>query len=371
MNKSNYMERMRQYQEGSFKGMTTAQRKDRYIKDVGKQAYNEAYTKAFEEDRNRTYGLFTRQYIPNKLTSESDKVAKPIALEARKSAVTKASDKFDEVTKYDDMLGRATNPYKYQPINPYKYQPGGMRMYGDPRLGDQTFSNIVYQESEAGKEEALKKQMEEAQADNTAMEEANAALQRDYAIGNRIEASGQTALRAGAQGLKNLVTPEVGKTVAKEVGKAAADPLLGQTPNWAASMIPNAAGETASLASGTASAAAKGALTDAATGAVTDAATGAATNAAFTPSVNIAAEAGTNLATDAAGKSLGKLGTFAAKYANPQHFAKVSPYAIAWFLQLATSDCAAARSIKTCGIIHIDTLMTQWHKFLFGHLWIN
>ena len=104
-----------------------------------------------------------------------------------------------------------------------KYQPGGMRMYGDPRLGDQTFSNIVYQESEAGKEEALKKQMEEAQADNTAMEEANAALQRQYAIGNRVEASGQTALQAGAQGLKNLVTPEVGKTVAKEVGKAAAD----------------------------------------------------------------------------------------------------------------------------------------------------
>ena len=194
----------------------------------------------------------------------------------------------------------------------YKYQPGGMRMYGDPRLGDQTFANIVYQESEAGKQEALKKQMEEAQADNTAMEEANAALQRDYAIGNRVEATGQSALRAGAQGLKNLVTPEVGKTVAKEVGKAAADPLLGQTPNWAASMIPNAAGETASLASGTAAAAA----------------TPAATNAAFTPSVNIAAEAGTNLASKSPGM-FGKLGQSVIANANPQHFAKVSPYAIA------------------------------------------
>ena len=163
-----------------------------------------------------------------------------------------------------------------------KYQPGGMRMYGDPRLADQTFSNIVYQESEAGKEEALKKQMEEAQADNTAMEEANAALQRDYAIGNRIEASGQTALRAGAQGLKNLVTPEVGKTVAKEVGKAAA----------------------------------------------TDVATDAATKAAFTPSVNIAAEAGTNLASKSPGM-FGKLGQSFIANANPQHFAKVSPYAIA------------------------------------------
>jgi len=193
-----------------------------------------------------------------------------------------------------------------------KYQPGGMLMYGDPKLGNQTFSNIVYQESEAGKEEALKKQMEEAQADNTAMEEANAALQRNYAIGNRIEASGQTALRAGAQGLKNLVTPEVGKTVAKEVGKTAADPLLGQTPNWAAAMIPNAAGETASLASGTAAAAA----------------TPAATNAAFTPSVNIAAEAGTNLASKSPGM-FGKLGQSFIANANPQHFAKVSPYAIA------------------------------------------
>jgi len=196
----------------------------------------------------------------------------------------------------------------------YKYQPGGMRMYGDPKLGDQTFANIVYQESEAGKQEALKKQMEEAQADNTAMEEANAALQRQYAIGNRVEASGQTALQAGAQGLKNLVTPEVGKTVAKEVGKAAADPLLGQTPNWAAAMVPNAAGETASLASGTAAAAA------------TDVATDAATKAAFTPSV--VGPTGTNLASKSPGM-FGKLGQSFIANANPQHFAKVSPYAIA------------------------------------------
>jgi len=270
------MERMRQYQKGSFKGMTTAERKDRYIKDVGEQAYNKAYDKAFEKDRNSGFGSRSRGYIPYKLTSESDKVAKPIALAARKSAVTKGSDRFDQVTRYDDMLGRATNPYKYQP--------GGMRMYGDPKLGDQTFANIVYQESEAGKEEALKKQMQEAQADNTAMEEANAALQRQYSIGNRIEASGQTALQAGAKGLLRL----------------AEDPLKGQTPDWASAMIPNAAGETASLASGTPAAAA----TDAATGALTDA------------------------ATDAAGKGAGKLGAFASKYVNKAHAKAVSPYAI-------------------------------------------
>jgi len=205
------MERMRQYQKGSFKGMTTAERKDRYIKDVGEQAYNKAYDKAFEEDRNRTYGLFKRQYIPYRLTSESDKVAKPIALAARKSAVTKGSDRFDQVTRYDDMLGRATNPYKYQP--------GGMRMYGDPKLGDQTFSNIVYQESEAGKEEALKKQMEEAQADNTAMEEANAALQRQYSIGNRIEASGQTALQAGKKSLLEIAEKTGTDAATKGAGK--------------------------------------------------------------------------------------------------------------------------------------------------------
>ena len=280
MAKNNYMERMRQYQKGSFKGMTTAQRKDRYIQDVGKQVYDKAYDKAFEEDRNRTYGLFTRQYIPYKLTSESDKVAKPIALEARKSAEAKASDKFDEVTRYDDMLGRATNPYKYQP--------GGMRMYGDPKLGNQTFSNIVYQESEAGRQEALKEQMKETQADTTAMEEANAALQRQYSIGNKIEATGQSALQAGAKGLLKL-----------------ADPLKGQTPNWSAAMIPNAAGETASLASGTIA------------GAATDAATDAA------------AELATNAATDVASKGAGKLATFASKYVNPQHAKAVNPYAIA------------------------------------------
>lgn len=166
-----------------------------------------------------------------------------------------------------------------------KYQPGGMLMYGDPKLGDQTFSNIVYQESEAGKQEALEEQMKEAQADNTAMEEANAALQRNYAIGNRIEATGQSALQAGKKGLLKL----------------ASDPLKGQTPNWSAAMIPNAAGETASLASGTVA------------GAATDAATGLATDAA----------------TDVASKGAGKLATFASKYVNPQHAKAVNPYAIA------------------------------------------
>ena len=154
-----------------------------------------------------------------------------------------------------------------------KYQPGRMRMYGDPKLGDQTFSNIVYQESEAGKQEALEEQMKEAQADTTAMEEANAALQRQYSIGNKIEASGQSALQAGAKGLAKLVTPEVGKAAATT-------------------------------------------------------ATDVATNAAFTPSVDIAAKAGTNLASKSPGM-FGKLGQSVIANANPQHFAKVSPYAIA------------------------------------------
>jgi hypothetical protein len=56
---------------GKVKGMTTAQRKEEYVKEKGKKAYNKAYDKAFEKDRNKTYGLFTRQYIPYKLASES------------------------------------------------------------------------------------------------------------------------------------------------------------------------------------------------------------------------------------------------------------------------------------------------------------
>lgn len=203
MGKSNYMERMRQYQKGSFKGMTTAERKDRYMKDVGEQAYNEAYDK--------TYKPFKKQYLPYKLTSEVSELATFRGNDAKKSASAKASKKFDQATRYDDMLGRATNPYQYQP--------GGMRMYGDPTLGNQTFSNIVYQESEAGKEEALKKQMEEAQADNTAMEEANAALQRQYSIGNRVEASGQTALQAGKKSLSEIAEKAGTDAATKSAGK--------------------------------------------------------------------------------------------------------------------------------------------------------
>jgi hypothetical protein len=103
---------------GKVKGMTTAQRKEEYVKEKGKKAYNKSYDKAFEKDRNKTYGLFTRQYIPYKLASESDKVAKPIAKKSRKKAELNASKKFDQVTRHDDLLGRSTNPDK-------KYKKGG------------------------------------------------------------------------------------------------------------------------------------------------------------------------------------------------------------------------------------------------------
>lgn len=119
LNKLGYTHNKPKYNDGGkVKGMTTAQRKEEYVKEKADKVYDKAYDKAFKKDRNKTYGMFTRQSIPYKLTSESDKVAKPIALKAKKSAENKASKKFDKNTKYDDLLGRATNPDK-------KYENGG------------------------------------------------------------------------------------------------------------------------------------------------------------------------------------------------------------------------------------------------------
>lgn len=292
--RSSYMERMRTYQEG---GMNTAQRKDRYMQDLINQQQEE---QELQNQANRpaiaSYyrGDITDPNYFDKKSKATDAAIKRLS-ENREQNVyqpqrEKAKVKFDEATRYNDMLGRATNPYQYQA--------GGLNqtaMYGDPRMSDQLMQNIIYEQSDNQK--ALEEEARRAEeGDAIARAEAEQALQRQYAIGNRIEATGQSALRAGAQGL----------------AKIAADPLKGQTPNFAGAMIPNAADATASLSSGTA-AAAKGALTDAATGAVTDAAT----------------DAVTDVATDAAAKGLGKLGTFASKYTNVGHAKAFSPYAIA------------------------------------------
>lgn len=104
-NKMGYMK-----EGGKVKGMTTAQRKEEYVKEKGKKAYNKAYDK--------TYKPFKKQYLPYKLTSELSELATFRGNDAKKSASAKASKKFDQATKYDDLLGRSTNPDK-------KYKKGG------------------------------------------------------------------------------------------------------------------------------------------------------------------------------------------------------------------------------------------------------
>jgi len=150
------MERMRQYQKGSFKGMTTAERKDRYMQDLINQQQDEQ--ELLNQENRPAVSSYYRGDMrdPNyfdKKSKATDAAIKRLSKNREQNVYQpqreKAKVKFNEATRYDDMLGRATNPYQYQP--------GGMRMYGDPKLGDQTFSNIVYQESEAGKEEALKR----------------------------------------------------------------------------------------------------------------------------------------------------------------------------------------------------------------------
>lgn len=95
---------------GKVKGMTTAQRKEEYVEEKGKKAYKKSYDK--------TYKPFKKQYLPYKLTSELSELATFRASNAKKSSEDKASKKFDKNTKYDDLLGRATNPDK-------KYENGG------------------------------------------------------------------------------------------------------------------------------------------------------------------------------------------------------------------------------------------------------
>ena len=104
-NKMGYMKK-----GGKVKGMTTAQRKEEYVEEKGKKAYKKSYDK--------TYKPFKKQYLPYKLTSELSELATFRASNAKKSAEDKASKKFDKNTKYDDLLGRSTNPDK-------KYKKGG------------------------------------------------------------------------------------------------------------------------------------------------------------------------------------------------------------------------------------------------------
>lgn len=107
------------------KGMSTAERKERYMNTLKEK--QDAEKKALREKNasglRRSYGstrLFgpsleeTAKFVSGALDNFEAKQEEKKYKPQREAA----SKKFDEVTKYDEMLGRATNPYK-------KYKDGG------------------------------------------------------------------------------------------------------------------------------------------------------------------------------------------------------------------------------------------------------
>lgn len=106
---------------GKSKGMNTAQRKERYMKDLKRK--QEAEQKEIS-GKNFTWlmsGNYGKKDLDERLRI-ADEATKRLA-NNREATVYKpqremASAKFDKNTKYDDLLGRSTNPDK-------KYKKGG------------------------------------------------------------------------------------------------------------------------------------------------------------------------------------------------------------------------------------------------------
>jgi len=78
-----------------------------------------------------------------------------------------------------------------------KYQPGGMRMYGDPKLGNQTFANMVYEESDPAKQEMLAQQMQQTVNDTSGIEQAEQQGMRVQNTASGIESGIGQALTTG------------------------------------------------------------------------------------------------------------------------------------------------------------------------------
>ncbi len=121
------------------KGMNTAQRKERYMKDLE------------QKQKAEQRGISSRNYIRMYMADDSrntENINKAVdRLEGfREESVykpqrEKASAKFDKNTKYDDLLGRATNPAK-------KYRKGGKSKvneagnYTKPSMRKRIFNRI-------------------------------------------------------------------------------------------------------------------------------------------------------------------------------------------------------------------------------------
>ena len=83
-----------------------------------------------------------------------------------------------------------------------KYEPGGMRinpmlMYGDPKLANQTFANMVYEESDPAKQEMLAQQMQQTVNDTSGIEQAEQQGMRVQNTASGIESGIGQALTTG------------------------------------------------------------------------------------------------------------------------------------------------------------------------------
>ena len=110
----------KKYRNGD-KGMNTAQRKERFMKDL--KAKQEAEQKEIS-GKNFTW-LMSGNYHNRDLDERlrvADEATKRLARDREETVYKpqreKASAQFDKNTKYDDLLGRSTNPTK-------KYRKGG------------------------------------------------------------------------------------------------------------------------------------------------------------------------------------------------------------------------------------------------------
>jgi hypothetical protein len=103
------------------KGMTTAERKNQYMDSI-KDKQKKDQSKVSQKNKIRLMaGYGSNRFVPAPITEKmkyADKGVKNLAANREqnvyKPARESASKRFDKATKYDELLGRATNPDKYE-----------------------------------------------------------------------------------------------------------------------------------------------------------------------------------------------------------------------------------------------------------------
>jgi len=95
-------------------------------------------------------------------------------------------------------------------------------MYGDPKLGDQTFSNMVYEESMPGKEKMLAEQTQQAIADTSGIQEAEQQGMRAQNTASSVESGLGQALTTGVTQLSKQAAKGATGKLATAASKASA-----------------------------------------------------------------------------------------------------------------------------------------------------